>query len=173
MPDVERAVSPQMNFPGVSRGGGFSSAVTSTRPNDATPYAAGDVVCGAMEFENVGPGGGSLLITSLDHRIDVADIPSGMVGFRLHLYSATPPSAYADNAAWDLPAGDRDVYLGYVDLPAPVDMGSTLYSQLDSVNIQRKLASTSTSLFAYLVTLGAYTPAAQTVRKVKLRTVGL
>jgi hypothetical protein len=164
-------VAAPMNFPGVSKGGGFAAGHTATRPNDTAAYLAGDVVAGVMQFDSIGPAGGHVLITSVDHRIDLAAVPSGMVGFRLHLYNATPPSAYADNAAWDLPAGDRAIYLGYIDLPAPVDMGSTLYSQLDSVNIQRKLETSS--LYGYLVTLGAYTPSASTVRKVKLRTVGL
>jgi hypothetical protein len=81
-----------------------------------------------------------------------------MTSFRLHLYDATPPSATADNAAWDLPAGDRANYLGYVDLGSPVDVGATLYVQTDQVNKQFR-ASTA-DLYGYLVTNGGFTPAA-------------
>jgi hypothetical protein len=139
---------------------GYVSQPTVTRPANTTAYAAGDVVGGAITFTSAGPSGGHLLITDADLRIDVSAVPSGMTTFRLHLYDVTPPSAIADNAAWDLPSGDRASYLGYVDLTAPTDQGSTLYTQATAVNRKVKLASASTSLFGYLVTTAGYTPAA-------------
>jgi hypothetical protein len=137
---------------------GYSAQVGVTRPANQTPYTALDVVGGVIEFPNMGPAGGQIKITSVDLRIDVAAVPAGMTTFRLHLYNVTPPSAIADNAAWDLPAGDRAAYLGYVDILTPVDVGSTLSIQTDALNRQVKLAGTS--LFAYLVTTGGFTPAA-------------
>jgi hypothetical protein len=83
-----------------------------------------------------------------------------MTSFRLHLYRETPPSALADNAAWDLPSGDRAAYRGYIDLGSPADVGSTLFCQVDQINKHVKLHSGETSLYGYLVTNGGFTPAA-------------
>lgn len=136
---------------------GYTSAVTVTRPANVTPYTANDDVGGAITFPTMGPSGGNVIITSGELEIDVAAVPTGMTSFRLYLYSVTPPSALADNAAWDLPAGDRASFLGYVDLGTPVDLGSTLYVRTDGINAHFKLAGTS--LFGYLVTNGGFTPA--------------
>jgi hypothetical protein len=134
----------------------YKSQPTVTRPANTTAYAAGDVVGGAITFAEL-PKGINLLVTSAALRIDVAAIPTGMTSFRLHLYSLTPPSALADNAVWDLPAGDRACYLGYIDIGSPADVGSTLFVQADGVN--KHLLSRGTGVFGYLVTNGGFTPA--------------
>lgn len=138
----------------------YRSAVTVTRPANTTAYTAGDVVGGVMTFTSMGPSAGHVMFTSVDMAYNVAAIPSGMTSFRLYLYNVTPPSAYADNAAWDLPSGDRTAFVGYIDLGSPADLGSTLFCQVDGVNKQMKLGTAETSLYAYLVTNGGYTPAA-------------
>jgi hypothetical protein len=138
-----------------------SSLVTITRPADTTAYTANDVVGGAISFPALAWNGADFIITSATLAINIAAIPAGMTSFRAYLYNVTPPSALADNAAWDLPAGDRAAYIGYVDFGTPVDLGSTLYVQSDGVNAQLKAASNT--VFAYLVTIGGFTPAASTV----------
>jgi hypothetical protein len=139
----------------------YKSQPTITRPANTTAYSAGDVVGGAITFSDIGlQGGRHILLTSADLRIDVSAIPSGMTSFRLHLYRETPPSALADNAAWDLPSGDRAAYRGYIDLGSPADVGSTLFCQVDQINKHVKLHSGETSLYGYLVTNGGFTPAA-------------
>jgi len=138
-----------------------SSLVTITRPADTTAYTANDVVGGAISFPAIGWNGNDVIITSAALMINIAAIPAGMTSFRAYLYNVTPPSALADNAAWDLPSGDRAAYIGYVDFGTPVDLGSTLYVQSDGVNAAIK--SSSITIFAYLVTIGAFTPAASTV----------
>ena len=135
------------------------SAITVTRPANVTAYTAGDVVGGAITFTSLAASGGYLMLTGADLRYDVAAIPTGMTSFRLYLYDATPPSALADNAAFDLQAGDRAAYLGFVDIGSVADMGSTLCAQVDQLNKLLK-QNASTSLFGYLVTNGGYTPAA-------------
>lgn len=159
--------------------GGYTSAVTFPRPSNITTYTAGDVIgiadagtpanagSAIHEFTSIGPAGGSILITAADLRIDVAAVPSGMTSFRLHLYDA-PPTAILDNAAWDLPAGDRTAYLGYIDIGTIVDVGSTLYVQADQINKQFKLAAGSTSLYGQLVTNGGFTPGSATVKRLRL-----
>ena len=132
-----------------------------TRPANVTPYTAGDVVGGVITFSSFGASNGQLImLTSAYLRYDVAAVPTGMANMRLYLYDATPPSALADNAAWDLPSGDRSNFLGYIDLGTPVDLGSTLFTQSDGLNKHVALGAATTSLFGYLVTTGGYTPAA-------------
>ena len=136
----------------------YQAKPTVTRPANTTAYTAGDVVGGVITFPGMGPYGGDILITSAALRINVAAIPAGMTSFRLHLYDLTPPSALEDNAAWDLPAGDRASYLGYVDLGSPADVGSTLFVQADQINKQVRLRTAT--LYGYLASSGGFTPAA-------------
>lgn len=135
----------------------YKSQVTITRPANTTAYTAGDVVGGVISFSDL-PKGYNLAILSAELRANINAIPSGMTSFRLHLYDASPASALADNAVWDLPSGDRDNYLGYIDLGSPADVGSTLFCQVDAVN--RPIRVGGAGLFGYLVTNGAFTPAA-------------
>lgn len=143
--------------------------LTITRPANQTPYTANDVVGGALAaltFANFAPvtlaggAGPQMMITGVQLECDIAAVPAGMVNMRLYLYNVTPPSALADNAAWDLPAGDRASFLGYIDCGTPVDLGSTLYVEANGINKLIALPAASTSLFGYLVTIGGYTPAA-------------
>lgn len=150
----------------------YSSPLTITRPANQTPYTAGDVVGGALTFPSMGPSAGRIMLTSTQLELDIAAIPTGMTSFFLALYNVTPPSALADNAAWDLPSGDRASFLGIVQLGTPVDLGSTLYVEQNIINKQIKLAGTS--LFGYLVTQTGYTPAANSEVYVNtLHAVGL
>lgn len=134
----------------------FNAQTTITRPANATPYTAGDVLGGAFALYGMGNVAGHIIITYASARYDVAAIPAGMTSIRRHLYSATPPSGLADNAAWDLPAGDRPYYLGYIDIGSPADMGSTLFVQNDGLSLQIPCGGT---LYAYDVTNGGFTPA--------------
>lgn len=150
----------------------FSTATTITRPANVTAYSAGDVVGGAITFANMGTSGGRIMLTSSQLELDIAAIPTGMTSFFVALYSVTPPSALADNAAWDLPSGDRASFLGIVQLGTPVDLGSTLYVEQNIINKQIKLAGTS--VFGYLVTATGYTPAANSeVYVCSLHSVGV
>ena len=155
---------------------GFGDAVSVTRPDNTTAYTANDVIgaaagsTAALAFA-LGDAAGEYLITSTSLEVDLAAVPSGMMSFRLHLYSVTPPSALGDNVAWDLPAGDRASYLGYLDLGTPVDLGSTLFVQAEQVNKHITLASAN--LYGYLVTIGGHTPASETVAKINLHSIRL
>ena len=158
---------------------GISQSYSLTRPNDTSAYLANDVVGastatggGVLEFTNIGSGSNSrFFLMSSQFRWDVTSIPSGATSFNLHLYSASPPSAYGDNAPWDLTSQDRPYYLGYISLGTPVDLGSTCYVEANILNKEMRLSGTS--LFAYLVTVGAYTPTAQSVQYMNLLGLGL
>ena len=163
---------------GLPKGGASGASVSFTRPNNTTAYSAGAVLgsststTAALEFTIMGPStGGEIMLTTSNFEIDVNSIPSGMTSFVLHFYSSTPPSAYADGATFDLPSGDRSVYLGNINIGTPVDLGSTLYVNTPQINQQVSL--TGSSLFAYLVTVTGYTPTAQAAKKITLHDVKL
>lgn len=137
----------------------------------ASSHTAGDVVGGAVQFTwtDTPVSGKSLLITGSELEIDGGTAEA--TAWRLHLYNVTPPSALADDAAWDLGAGgtaaaDRAAYLGYIDLGTAVDQGSTQWVESSQLK-QIKLATTE--LWGYLVNLTTLTPAA-VVHKVNLQT---
>ena len=160
----------------------YSSSVSIGRPENATDYAALDVIgiadagtpasagSAIIEFENIGPvGGGEIILVDWDLTIGLTAVTSGMAGFRLHLYSASP-TAILDNAAFDLKDADRATHLGYIDVGTPVDMGSNLFAQSDQIN--KSFILTSSSLFGQLKTIGGYTPASATVYIPRLRAIG-
>jgi len=153
----------------------FVSSPTVTRPTDTNPYTAGDVVGGVITFQNAAlGGGGNIFVNFVSLLWNLAAVPSGMTSFRLHLYSSSPPSAIADNAAWDLAAGDRSAYLGYIDLGTPVDVGSSLYVQtVGSSLTMQQIAALSSSLYGYMVTNGGYTPGANDSFVPSLRSIGV
>jgi len=165
--------------PQPTKGVGFKTTVTITRPANMTPYNAGDVIgdtggSAIINLAALGLTAGHILITSLLLEIDINALPSGMAAFRLHLYDASP-DAIADNAAWDLSsAGDRGKYLGFIDIAAPTDLGSTLIAQEERLALHRKLAAASTGLYGLLQTIGAFTPAANSeVYKLTVRSAVL
>jgi hypothetical protein len=153
----------------------YRSIVSFARPGDTTAYTAGDVLGTAAgsaihTLSGVGPSGGHVLVQGISMFIDNTSVPAGMGAFRLHFYGSSP-SGIADNAAFNLVSGDKDAYMGYADLPAPQDLGNTLYSQAEYVGRQLKLASGQTSLFAEIETRGAYTPASGTTYEIRVNTL--
>lgn len=129
-----------------------------------TAYAANDVVgpggaAAALEFPNMGPKGAEVMITSVWLRIDAAALVSGEGSYRLALFNVTPPSALNDSGNWTLPAGDRDAFLGFVDIGAPVAQGVSLW--VESNGLLKQVTLSSAGLWAYLLTNGAYTPTAR------------
>lgn len=130
----------------------FSASATFTPA--ASSHVAGDSVGGAVEFVLRDRNGGipavgsNLSIVSATLQINGGTIET--TAWRLHLYSVTPPSAYADDAAWDISnATDLTSYLGYVDLSQVLDFGTTLFIDMPNLNKRIKLAGTS--VFGYLV----------------------
>lgn len=158
---------------------GFGASVSFTRTADTNAYAANDVIgsatgsTAALTFTPMSPAaGGEVMLTSAQLEIDAAAVPSGMTSFQLALYSVTPPSAYGDNAAWDLASGDRASFLGLINIGTPVDIGSTLVINTDVINKQITVLATA-SLFGYLITNGGFTPASGTTYKINLHGIAL
>lgn len=160
---------------------GAMSSVSFTRPTNTTAYTAGDVIginaagsagSAIHTFALVGPAASSIIVTGADLTIDLTAIPSGMTTFRLHLYTSSP-TAILDNAAYDLVTADQAKHVGFIDLGAPADIGSTLFVGVTNINQQITLAAASTSLFGILVTVGGYTPASGTTYQVRIRTLAV
>jgi hypothetical protein len=156
-------------------GKAYRAAATITRPSNTTAYTAGDVVgdtggTAIITLPSIGPSGGFVLIQSLSLVLSDSTVPSRMGAFRVHLYSASP-TAIADNAPFDLASGERASYLGFVDLAAPQDLGSTIYTQVDYPGRLVKLAAASTSLFAEIETRGAYTPVSASTVELRVNTL--
>jgi len=154
---------------------GFRTSVTITRPSNATAYTAGDVVgdtggSAILTLSNMGTNSGYVLIQSAALIFSDSAVPSGMGSFRVHLYSSSP-TAIADNAAYDLVSADRSAYMGYFDFPAPVDFGSTLYTQTDYIGRMIKMATSSTTLYAEIETKGAYTPVSASTVELRISTL--
>lgn len=145
-------------------GGGRSPSAIFTPA--AAAYLANDIFEGAKEFTNCGPPGSLLVILSVSLMVAHTALIASEGAYGLHLYSITPPSAPADNAAFDVPSGDRASYLGRINLGTPADIGSTLWIKTDGINTPVQLASGSRSLFGLLVTDAGFTPtaAARTVQ---------
>lgn len=175
LPGPNRAVSSSDPLPVTTvPGGGVSvntqayTATASFTIANASAHAANDNIgaaAAALTFAGICPAAGrEIILTSTRLRYDVAAIPTGMTSFRLYLYNVTPPSAYADDAPWQLLVGDRASFLGYIDLGSPVlpSAGSTSLI-VESNGNQKQITCASTNLFGYLVTAGAYTTAASTV----------
>jgi hypothetical protein len=139
---------------------GARRSATITRAANTTAYTGNDVVGGVLTFSAVADSAGTFTIMGVDLMWDFGAIPSGMAAFTLHLYSVTPPSAYADNAAWDLPSGDRASYICSIAIASPVDVGSTLFIGANTPGpVVVALGAGETALYGYLVTSAGYTPA--------------
>jgi hypothetical protein len=157
-------------------GGAYTSAISITRTADTNAYAANDAIgaatgsTAAKEFASIGAAGEHVEIMSAELLIEASALIASEAGYSLYLYDALPASAYGDNAAWDLPSGDRANFLGKIALGTPVDLGSTLYIRTNNLGHVVKLAASVTSLYAYLVTDAGYTPTSSRVYKVTLRT---
>lgn len=155
---------------------GYSKAVTLTRTADTDAYTANDVLgaatgsTSALQFQPMGVPGRTVRIIGSELMVQSTGLISGEGSYRLHLYNVTPPSALGDNAAFDIPSGDRASYLGYVDLGTPVDLGSSLYVQAEQA---KDIILSDDSLFAYLVTIAGYTPTSARVYEVTLHTLAL
>jgi len=153
-----------------------SSSVAITRPANTTAYTAGDVVgtnpATNLEFTNILPESGQhFYITDAKIEVEKSSVPAGMSSFTLHLYDATP-TAITDNLAWTLLLADGGKYLGSIQFSTPVDLGTTLIYWLENINIKRKLATGSTSIYGQLVTDAGWTPGSEDVINIDLETVG-
>ena len=142
----------------------FLFTSTITRAANTTAYTANDVYGAAFELvSSPAPTSGQwILITDIEIIFNITALPSGMAGFQLYTYGVAAPSAVTDNSAFSLPSGDRSAIIFPNGIPlgsaALARGGGSVVAQANNINFACKLSGTS--LFAYLVTLAAFTPAA-------------
>jgi hypothetical protein len=154
---------------------GHSNTVTITRPATTPTYTAGQLIGDAngsaiFAFANMGKAGGEVMITSMELQVDVGTVPTGMSGFTVRLFNASP-TAVADAAAWDIPVADRGKYIGKVALGTPVKEGATLFIENDGINKQIKMVSTT--LYVALQTVGGYPATSGAVKHLTIHTLDL
>jgi hypothetical protein len=124
--------------------------LTATFTPAATSHAGGECVGAAQRFVLASHvAGQSWIIKNSALRIDNGTAEASV--FTVHFYSATPPSAIADDAAWDLTAADRAYYLGSLSLGQPADVGTTQYVETQTHNKTIRLPADATGLWGYLV----------------------
>ena len=142
-----------------------------TRVSDTNVYAANDVIgpatgaTAAFELPIVRGAMGIRIRSSL-LVVQSSAVISGETSYNLHLYSEAPASVFGDNVAWDLASADWGTFIGTIALGTPADIGSSLVIATDSLD--RFVYSKTGSLWAYLVTVGTYTPASGRVYRVRL-----
>jgi hypothetical protein len=140
----------------------YVSSASLTRPANVTAYTANDVYGGVFELQNIGASGGFIFIESLDIIFNITAVPAGMSTFTLYLYGVTPPSAIADNLPFSISSGDRASILNPRGIALSASLaqggGGSVVAEVRNLNQLYKL--TGTSLFGYVVTSGAFTPAA-------------
>lgn len=131
----------------------------------ASAYSANDVMATAqtltwLDRDGAPYPGGDLRIISTFFTVAETGLQASEAAYSLKLYNVTPPSAHADNDAWDVSAGDRAAYIGALAVGTPVDLGSTLAVEVDSLSKMITVASTGKT-FCELVTAAGFTPTAK------------
>ena len=109
--DVEGVIlmDPTSGLPVSSNRSGYGYTNTITRPSNATPLTALDVIgdtngSAIFEIPNIGVAGSLVRLLTANLIIAVSSVPSGMTTFQMWLFNASP-TAHADNAALALAAG--------------------------------------------------------------------
>lgn len=140
-----------------------------TRPNDTSPYGAGDTVSNStgattlVTFTNairVNGGSGYVVRASV-----VTNKKSITPRIRVHLFNASNPTVSPDNEAYRELYADQGKRLGFFDLPAMSTAQDTTNSDMSrtSDNALRHAvvaADGSKDLYATIETLDAFTPSA-------------
>jgi hypothetical protein len=157
------ASTPTVNVGTFPQGQAWESVATITRAANTTAYTANDVYGSVFQLTNIGSSGGFIFLNSLDIVFNITSVPAGMIAFAIYLYSSSPPSAITDNNPFNIASGDRASIIslnGFVLTSSLARGGGSVVAESVDINRLIKLASGQTSLWGYLVTLNAFTPAA-------------
>ncbi len=153
----------------------YEKAYSFTRPNDTTPYAAGDLVANSTTANQVVPlswtfpSNAPALIPGIMIAFDKADLANAQ--FRLHLLHTIPTftSAGDNSAVATVVATGHSYRIGcYEGLLTTVsaDGASGLLVPVDGIILpvrKNPTAGVTTTLYGYLEARAAYTPKAQGV----------
>lgn len=136
----------------------FSSSATFTPT--AASYSGGDVFDTAKTFSDIGPSaGGTIRIISTTLMIAHTALVASEGAYTLHLFNAALASPLSDNAAFDVASADRSKYLGTLAIGTPVDIGSTLWVEVNGLNKLIRVPAGG-AVIGYLVNAATITPTA-------------
>jgi hypothetical protein len=132
-------------------------------PTSTTSYSPNDVYGNVFQLQNIGAAGEGFYLLSLDVVFNYTSLPTNFGNFVIYLFSASPSSSIADNAAYNFTSIDREALMtlnGYPLFPSMARGGGSIVAESLGINHGYSLASDKTSIWGYLVTLG--TPPANT-----------
>ena len=139
----------------------YESTATITRAANTTAYTASnpnfDVYGGLFELQNIGQAGKGIFLSSFEISLNLSAVPSGMTSFTVYLYR-TAPTSIADNSIWTIGSDPPLDSLGFNVSMSPAKGGGKIVGVIKDLN--QLFVLSSTSLWGYIVTNGAFTPAA-------------
>lgn len=149
--------------------GGMKTSVsaTFTRPADGNAYAANDVVSNSTSASTLMVFTDLLRVRSGAGYVVGARLSTNKKSitprFRIHLFNASDPTRAADNAQWKEAYADYTKRLGYFDLTAMTTAADAANSDMSrafdlNLRIPVKAADGSSTIYALLETLDAFTP---------------
>lgn len=137
----------------------YFSEVTVTKPATTTAYDINKVYGNLFQIPNIGSSGGIIELISVSIIFDLATLPAGMSDFALYLFNSSPATAFANNELFSVPTNNRAslLTLNGINLTANLTRGGgTVVAETILINSTFKLASASTSLWGYLVSLSTF-----------------
>jgi hypothetical protein len=139
----------------------YESTATITRAADTTIYTASapnfDVYGSLFELENIGVAGEGIFLSYFEISLNLSGVPQGMTSFAVHLYP-TAPTTIADNSIWTIGSDPVLDPVGFNVSMSLAKGGGKVVGVVKDLN--QLFILTSSSLWGYLVTNGAVTPAA-------------
>jgi hypothetical protein len=139
----------------------YESTATITRAADTTIYTASapnfDVYGSLFELENIGVAGEGIFLSYFEISLNLSGVPQGMTSFAVHLYP-TAPTTIADNSIWTIGSDPVLDPIGFNVSMSLAKGGGKVVGVVKDLN--QLFILTSSSLWGYLVTNGAVTPAA-------------
>ena len=139
----------------------YESTATITRAADTTIYTASapnfDVYGSLFELENIGVAGEGIFLSYFEISLNLSAVPQGMTSFAVHLYP-TAPTTIADNSIWTIGSDPVLDPVGFNVSMSLAKGGGKVVGVIKDLN--QLFILTSSSLWGYLVTNGAVTPAA-------------
>ena len=139
----------------------YESTATITRAADTTIYTASapnfDVYGSLFELENIGVAGEGIFLSYFEISLNLSDVPQGMTSFAVHLYP-TAPTTIADNSIWTIGSDPVLDPVGFNVSMSLAKGGGKVVGVIKDLN--QLFILTSSSLWGYLVTNGAFTPSA-------------
>lgn len=145
----------------VAPGSAYESTATITRAANTTAYTASDpnfdVYGGLFELQNIGQAGKGIFLSFFEISLNLSAVPSGMTSFTVYLYR-TAPTNIADNSIWTIGSDPPLDSLGFNVSMSRAKGGGKVVGNIKDLN--QLFVLSSTSLWGYIVTNGAFTPAA-------------